>query len=167
MLKLTKSLLTGCFLASSLTTVLGAHEVQAAASKGNRRPASVRPDPDLIRKAQALQDQGKTDKAYDLLKSAIDAEKETPKRSLLHLAAAVIFERGSKDVEAEKELTAAIEDGGLRVADYAYYERGLLRKKSGKSKEARADFEQVIALKPSPSTETDARYELASLLIAD
>jgi soluble lytic murein transglycosylase len=139
----------------------------ASAGWAVRRPASVRPDPDLIRKAQGMADLGKFDDAMKLLRKAADKETDVSKRALIHFALAVILEKGSRPIDADTELTSAINEGGLRVADYAYYERGMLRKKAGKLSDARADFQKVLDLKPSPSTETDARYELGLLLMAD
>lgn len=132
-----------------------------------RRPASVRPDTDLIRKAQGMADLGKYDDAMKLLRASATKETDSSKRALTHLALAVILQKASRDADAESEYTAAISEGGLRVADYAYYERGLLRKKAGRLAEARGDFQQVLNLKPSPSTATDARFELGLLLAAD
>jgi soluble lytic murein transglycosylase len=148
-------------------TFLIALSVPGGRALAVRKPSSVRPETDLIRKAQGMADLGKYDDATALLRKAADKESETSKRSLIHLALAVILERGAKPIEADAELTSAINEGGLRVADYAFYERGTLRKKAGKLADARADFQHVLELKPSPSTETDARYELGLLLIAD
>jgi soluble lytic murein transglycosylase len=135
------------------------------AAHGARKPSSVRPDSDLVRKAQGMANLGKFDDATKLLTKAAEKETDVGKRSLIHLAAAVILEKGEKDSEAE--FTAAINEGGLRVADYAFFERGLVRKKAGKLKDARSDFQRVLELNPSPSTATDARFELGLLLIAD
>ena len=134
-------------------------------AQAGRKPSSVRPDSDLIRRAQGMADLGKFDDATRLLTKAADKESDVGKRSLLHLACAVILDKGGKDPEAE--YTAAINEGGLRVADYVYFQRGLTRKKAGKLKDARADFQKVLNLKPSPSTETDARFELGNLLMSD
>ena len=132
-----------------------------------RKPASVRPEIDLIRKAQGLSDLGKYDDAMMVLRTAAVKESDSSKRALTHLALAVILQKANRDADSETEYSSAISDGGLRVADYAFYERGLLRKKSGKFGEARADFQQVLNLKPSPSTATDAQFELGLLLAAD
>ncbi len=134
-----------------------------------RKPSSVRPDSDLIRKAQGMADLGKYDDAVKLLTKAAEKESDVGKRSLLHLAGAVILDKATKSSagDADAEYTAAINEGGLRVADYAYYNRGLLRKKAGKLADARADFQKVLDLKPSPSTETDARFELSNLMVSE
>jgi soluble lytic murein transglycosylase len=141
----------------------------ATGAAAGRKPSSVRPDPDLIRKAQGMADLGKYDDALRLLKKAADKETDIGKRSLLHLAAAVLLDRSVKPtaVGADVEYTNAINEGGLRVADYAYFYRGVVRKKAGKLADARADFQKVLDLKPSPSTETDARFELSALMVSE
>lgn len=144
--------------------VVGA--VLFAPSSEARKPASVRPETDIIRKAQGLADLGKYDDAMTVLRGVALKEAESSKRALTHLALAVILQKATRDLDAEAEYTSAINEGGLRVADYAYYERGLIRKKAGKFADARSDFQQVLKLKPSPSTETDAQYELGLLLSA-
>jgi len=138
-----------------------------SSAQAARKPASVRPDSDLIRKAQGMADLGKFDDATKLLTKAAEKETDVGKRSLIYLAAAVMLDKGGKSADAETQYSAAINEGGLRVADYAFYERGVIRKKAGKLKDARADFEHVLELKPSPSTETDARFELGTLLVSD
>ncbi len=132
-----------------------------------RKPASVRPESEIIRKAQGLADLGKYDDAMVVLRESALKEKDSSKRALTHLALAVILQKATRDLDAEAEYTSAINEGGLRVADYAYFQRGMLRKKSGKLAPARSDFQQVLNLKPSPSTATDAQYELGVLLAAE
>ena len=158
-----KRLILLSILIGFAVTGIGSGTVAEAA----RKPASVRPETDLIRKAQGMADLGKYDDAMKLLRNASEKETDVSKRALIHFALAVILEKGSKPIDAEAELTSAINEGGLRVADYAYYERGMLRKKAGKLADARGDFQKVLDLKPSPSTDTDARYELGLLLMAD
>lgn len=143
----------------SLSLVFAAGPVSAG-----RRPASVRPDRELNQKAQALAEQGKVDDAVKLLTESIAKDSDKSKRALSKLSLAVIEFKASRDVEAEAHFTGAIEDG-LRVPEYAYQLRGLLRKKAGKLKEASDDFRKVTSLKPALATEVDARFELADVLL--
>lgn len=147
------------FIGFSLLLALVPVPVSAA-----RRPASLRPDTELNAKAQTLAEQGKIDEAVKLLTASIAKESDKSKRALSKLSLAVIEFRASRDADAEARFTSAIEDG-LRVPEYAYHHRGLLRKKAGKLKEAVDDFKKVVALKPARATEIDARFELAEVLL--
>lgn len=132
----------------------------------SRTVASVRPDSGKILKARDLADQGKVDAAKALLEKAIEGEKSAERRALLRLTQGMIFYRAGKNAEAEVWLKASL-DEGVRVPDYVHFYLGVLRAKLGKTKEARSDFEKVIANKATPgATANDARYELAQLHMA-
>ncbi len=137
----------------------------STSSRAARRPASVRPDRELNLKAQTLAEQGKTAEAQKILSDSIAKETDKSKRALARLSLAVIEMRASRDAEAETQFSAAITDG-LRVPEYAYHYRGLLKKKTGRLKEAADDFKKVIALKPARATEVDARFELADVFLS-
>ena len=130
-----------------------------------RKPAAKTPEVDPVRKAQELESQGKVDEAVKLLTDATAQETDKSKRALESLSLAVILYRAARDPDADKRFTEAI-DEGLRVPEYAYYYRGLLRKKSGQLKEAADDLRKAYNGKTPLSTEVDARFELADVYLA-
>lgn len=129
-------------------------------------PNPVRPEGERINKARLLAADGKTDDAVSDLAKAIEQETAKDRRALLKLASANILFQAARDQQAEEMFAAAIADG-LRVPDIAHYHLGLLKQKAGKGKEARAEFEKVIALKPPQATEVEARLQIARSLVAE
>lgn len=141
-------------LALSLTLV-------AESASAGRVIASVpRPDPELFKKAQSLAAEAKTDAAAKVLSEQIKKETDKDKRALSRMALAVILFQASRDAEAETQFKQAIDDG-TRIDDYANYYLGLLYKKGGKNKEARAAFEKVLGSSAPSQTETEARFQIA------
>lgn len=137
-------------------------------AEGARTPSSVtRPSPETISKAQALSEAAKVDESVRLLTDAINKEGDKEKRALTRMALAVILFRAARDTEAEVQFVKALEEG-LRIADYAHYHLGLLKKKAGKSKEAREQFERVIASNVTPqATEIEARFQLGEVMMSE
>lgn len=128
-----------------------------------RRAASVqRPESERVGEARRLHKRAKTDKAVELLREAIGEERVSEKRALLRMALAVILFEAARDTEAEVEFTKALADG-LRIADYAYFYRGILRKKAGKFSAARQDFRKVIGGQAPRTTQNEARLNLADV----
>lgn len=134
---------------------------------GLARASTLNPEAEKITKAQALVQEGKTEASEKLLLEAIEGEKDRERRARLRMALAVIHYRsGLNDAKAEEQFTKAIDDG-TRIADYARYHLGLLKRKAGQSKEARREFERVIEAKPSRATENDARFQVAQVFTSE
>lgn len=135
-----------------------------------RKPTSVaRPDASLIQKAQELASPAKgakVDEAITLLTKEIESETDSEKRGLLRMSLAVILFNTAKDKEAEEQFTKALEEK-LRISDYAYFYRGILRKKSSRWAEARADLQKVLGSVAPRDTEVDARLHLAEVYDAE
>jgi soluble lytic murein transglycosylase len=147
--------------ALSLCTLAFLGAVQTAGA--SRFPASEpRPEPEKIQKAKGLAAQGKTDQAVRQLNDQIGSEKDKAKRAVLRMALAMILFEVSRDGEAEEQFLKALEDG-TRIPDYAHQHLGLLRRKTGRLKEAKADFDRVLALRPSPETENEAMFQVGEI----
>lgn len=153
-----RSLLSG-FLGLSL----------ALPASASRAPSAVgaRPDSERILKARGLADQGKVDEAVKLLSDAIGGEKDKERRALMRMALAVIEYRAARDAQSTEHFNDAIADD-TRIADYAHFHLGLLKKKAGQNKEARAEFEHMAGGRGTAKpTEIDARYQLALLHLSE
>ncbi len=128
---------------------------------------TARPDAEKIQRAKTLAEDGKTDEAAKILSALIEAEKDAERRSLIRMTLGLIHFRASQDALAETQFAKAIEEKS-RIADYAHYHLGILKKKAGRMKEARAELEKVIDAKTSTQAkDLDARYQLAEVLFSE
>ena len=148
-------------LAISLATILVGEPLLAS-----RNPAlsASRPDINQVQRARDWADEGKTEDAAKMLLEMIKNEKDRERRALARMTLAVMSFRAARDVEAEEQFKLAIEDG-TRIPDYAYYHLGVLKKKSGREKEAQADFQKVIELKPPKRLEVEAKFQIGEIQI--
>jgi soluble lytic murein transglycosylase len=120
---------------------------------------------DRIREARKLAQSGKYDAAVKSLGDDIGKETDKSKRALEHLALAVIEEEGKHSSDAEAEFSKAIDDG-LREPEYAYFERGMIRKTAGRFAEADADFQKVIVSQAPLAQQLEAHFQLADILVS-
>ena len=151
-----------CLLTASLVQALPAPYAFA-----NRSPANYgRPGFEKVTKARGLADEGKTDDAVKILMGAINSEKDRERRALLHMTLGLLSYQAARDQQAEEQLSKAIGDG-LRVPEYAYYHRGMLLKKAGKFKEAKADFDKVVDSKAPRSTANEATLQIGEIQLAE
>ncbi|HVK60167.1 MAG TPA: hypothetical protein VM432_01405, partial [Bdellovibrionales bacterium] len=125
-----------CLVSLVLAVSLGVPFPASAQPNKWRQPAQARPEAAPIQDALKKESSGKVDDALKTLSKIVEKEKEAEKRALARFAKAVVLDRSGRVSEADAEYTAAITDG-LRVSDYAYFHRGVLRKKQGMLKEAR------------------------------
>ena len=132
-----------------------------------RSPSGVEPraNSEVNEKAQLLADDGKIDEAVKLLSDVIKNETDKERRALARLSLAMINYRANRDKEAEANFKLAI-DEGTRVADYAHYYLGLVKRRTGRDTEAQVDFSRVIELKSPKTLEVEARLQLSEILMA-
>ncbi len=167
-LKSPKLLLLFSFIGSVAFSgmVFGVQNAEAVEVFKRRGPAQARPEAAPINEALAKEEAGKVDEALKILTRVIEKESVAEKRALARFAKAVALDRNGRIAEADVEYTSAIADG-LRVADYAYFYRGVLRKKQGLIKEAKADLEKVVESRAPGDTIVDARMMLAEMELGE
>ena len=128
-------------------------------------PTPVDSSHERIREARRLALSGKYEAAVKSLSDDIAKESDKSRRALEHLALGVIEETGFHSNEADTQFTQAIDDG-LREPEYAYFERGMIRKAAGRFADANSDFQKVIGSPAPLAQQLEAHFQLADILLS-